>query len=131
MDITANIARATLQRQRHIPFLRRNVERTMASDARLKYRNSSYESNTTNGNEERHVSPPEPAAIIQVPDIPHRLFDSTSRQPLQPKARIADWKDHVDETWRVSKQIDSLVSSHLISDTTKQYMITWNTFMIR
>jgi hypothetical protein len=130
MDWRADIPRVVYQRERRLPFLRRNIERTMTSDAKKLY-TSEFGHKTTTGNKSHHEAQSGRIAKINVPVISQRLFDSTTRQPLLPKSRVRNGEDDVDEAWRVSKQIDSLVASHNISETTKDYMKQWNTFMMR
>lgn len=132
MDWRAGFPRAVYQRERRLPFLRRNIERTMTSDAKKSYaREFSHKTSTETRNKSHHKVHSTQNAMINVPEISYRLFDSVTRQPLLPRSRVRDGEDDVDETWRISKQIDSLVASHNISETTRDYMKKWNTFMMR
>ena len=132
MDWRADIPRAVYQRERRLPFLRRNIERTMNYDAKKSYdREFSHKTTTGTRNASCHEAQSVRNAMVNVPEISHRLFDSTTKQPLLPKSRVKDGEDDVDETWRISKQIDSLVANHNISATTRDYMQKWNTFMMR
>ena len=104
----------------------------MTSDAKKSYiRELGHKNPSEPRNKSHQQAHARRDAMVDVPEISQRLFNSITRQPLQANTRLRDGEDDVDEAWRISKQIDSLVAKHNISDTTKDYMKKWNSFMMR